>query len=129
MNIAGDVRWSRVEETCGEDPLLASLMASAFVRAFESRGIIATPKHFVANVGDGGRDRYPIERSRRWLEENAGGPPSDHRSAVRGLRLHAARYDAGYDPRAVDTHQVHGLRHVVRQQPVETLPRIDVETR
>jgi beta-glucosidase len=69
VNIADDVRWGRVEETYGEDPLLTSSMAGAFVRAFERAGIIATPKHFVANVGNGGRDSYPIERSRRWLEE------------------------------------------------------------
>lgn len=69
VNIANDVRWGRVEETYGEDPYLASVMARAFVRAFESAGIITTPKHFVANVGDGGRDSYPIDFSRRLLEE------------------------------------------------------------
>ncbi|MGH7551681.1 MAG: glycoside hydrolase family 3 N-terminal domain-containing protein, partial [Longimicrobiales bacterium] len=69
VNIASDVRWGRVEETYGEDPYLASLMARAFVAAFERAGIVATPKHFVANVGDGGRDSYPIDASERWLEE------------------------------------------------------------
>src|SRR4029079_14869919 len=56
VNIADDVRWGRVEETYGEDPHLASVMTRAFVRAFETAGVIATPKHFVANVGEGGRD-------------------------------------------------------------------------
>jgi beta-glucosidase len=69
INIATDPRWGRVEETYGEDPLLTSLMAIANVSAFERAGIIATPKHFVANVGDGGRDSYPVEASRRQLEE------------------------------------------------------------
>ncbi|HEX6307532.1 MAG TPA: glycoside hydrolase family 3 N-terminal domain-containing protein [Longimicrobiales bacterium] len=69
VNIANDVRWGRVEETYGEDPFLASLMARAFVRAFESAGVLTTPKHFVANVGEGGRDSYPIEHSERMLEE------------------------------------------------------------
>ncbi|HEX7122433.1 MAG TPA: glycoside hydrolase family 3 N-terminal domain-containing protein [Gemmatimonadaceae bacterium] len=69
VNIANDVRWGRVEETWGEDPLLASAMARAFVTAFESVGIVTTPKHFVANVGEGGRDSYPIELSERALEE------------------------------------------------------------
>jgi beta-glucosidase len=69
VNIASDVRWGRVEETYGEDPLLASLMGVAFVSAFERRGIVATPKHFVANVGEGGRDSYPIDADRRTLEE------------------------------------------------------------
>jgi beta-glucosidase len=69
VNIASDVRWGRVEETYGEDPLLASTMGVAFVSAFERRGIVATPKHFVANVGEGGRDSYPIDVDQRSLEE------------------------------------------------------------
>lgn len=69
INIANDVRWGRVEETYGEDPLLTSIMGTTFVNAFESAGIVATPKHFIANVGDGGRDSYPIDVSRRALEE------------------------------------------------------------
>src|SRR5206468_10931471 len=69
VNIANDVRWGRVEETYGEDPYLSSAMARAFVGAFERAGVVATPKHFVANVGDGGRDSYPIDLSKRLLDE------------------------------------------------------------
>ena len=69
VNLATDVRWGRVEETYGEDPFLASQMARAFVSPFESSGIVTTPKHFVANVGDGGRDSYPIDVSPRLLAE------------------------------------------------------------
>lgn len=69
LNIASDVRWGRVEETYGEDPWLASRMGVAFVQGFERAGVVTTPKHFVANVGEGGRDSYPIEMSERWLEE------------------------------------------------------------
>jgi beta-glucosidase len=69
VNIADDVRWGRVEETYGEDPYLSAEMAQAFVGAFEQAGIVATPKHFVANVGEGGRDSYPIDRSERALDE------------------------------------------------------------
>lgn len=69
INIASDVRWGRTEETYGEDPLLTSLMGQAYVHALESAGIVTTPKHFVANVGEGGRDSYPIEWSERRLEE------------------------------------------------------------
>jgi beta-glucosidase len=69
VNIARDVRWGRVEETYGEDPHLASRMAAAFVGAFERQGVIATPKHFAANVGDGGRDSYPIHDDERRLRE------------------------------------------------------------
>jgi beta-glucosidase len=69
VNIADDVRWGRVEETYGEDPFLSSVMGRAFVEAFERAGIITTPKHFVANVGEGGRDSYPIDHSERLLAE------------------------------------------------------------
>lgn len=69
VNVATDVRWGRTEETYGEDPFLASEMGAAFVSAFETAGVIATPKHFVANVGEGGRDSYPIELNERRLRE------------------------------------------------------------
>ncbi len=69
VNIARDVRWGRVEETYGEDPHLASRLAVAFVKAFEERGVVATPKHFVANVGAGGRDSYPVADGERYLRE------------------------------------------------------------
>jgi beta-glucosidase len=70
VNIADDVRWGRVEETYGEDPFLTAVMGRAFVGAFEKAGVIATPKHFVANLGAGGRDSYPIDVSNRLLEEH-----------------------------------------------------------
>jgi beta-glucosidase len=69
VNIASDVRWGRTEETYGEDPYLASEVGVAFVSAFEKKGIITTPKHFVANVGDGGRDSYPIYWNDRLMRE------------------------------------------------------------
>ncbi len=69
INIASDVRWGRTEETYGEDPVLASAMGVAFVSAFENKNIITTPKHFIANVGDGGRDSYPIYFDERLLDE------------------------------------------------------------
>ena len=69
VNIADDVRWGRVEETYGEDPWLAAEMGRAFVEAFEREGVIATPKHFVANAGEGGRDSYPVHHSERLLIE------------------------------------------------------------
>ena len=41
----------------------------SFVSAFERAGVVATPKHFVANFGDGGRDSYPIDFDARLLDE------------------------------------------------------------
>ena len=69
VNIAGDVRWGRVEETYGEDPYLSSEMGVAYVSELEKLGVITTPKHLIANVGDGGRDSYPIQFSERLLRE------------------------------------------------------------
>ena len=69
LNLATDVRWGRTEETYGEDPYLASRMAVSFVKSFEEQGIITTPKHFLANVGEGGRDSYPVHWNERYLEE------------------------------------------------------------
>ncbi|MCF8202877.1 MAG: glycoside hydrolase family 3 C-terminal domain-containing protein [Crocinitomicaceae bacterium] len=67
LNLATDVRWGRTEETFGEDPYLASQMGLAFIRPLESAGVVCTPKHFVVNVGAGGRDSYPIGLSERAL--------------------------------------------------------------
>ena len=69
INMATDVRWGRVEETYGEDPFLAAEMAVAYISEFENRGVITTPKHLIANVGDGGRDSYPIHLNERYLRE------------------------------------------------------------
>lgn len=69
VNLASDVRWGRTEETYGEDPFLSSVMGVHFVSSFENMGIITTPKHFLANVGEGGRDSYPVHWSKRYLEE------------------------------------------------------------
>ncbi len=68
INIASDVRWGRVEETYGEDPYLTSEMAVAFVKAFEQKNVITTPKHFAVNVGEGGRDSYPIHLDEDYMK-------------------------------------------------------------
>lgn len=70
LNIAADPRWGRTEETYGEDPLLCSWMGQAYIRAMEQAGVITTPKHFIANSGDGGRDSYPIHHNERLLRES-----------------------------------------------------------
>lgn len=69
INIASDVRWGRTEETYGEDPFLSAKMGTAFIKSFEQKNIITTPKHFIANVGDGGRDSYPVYFNERLLQE------------------------------------------------------------
>lgn len=70
VNLATDVRWGRTEETYGEDPFLTTQMGLAFITAFEQKNIITTPKHFVANVADGGRDSYPVYLSDWFLDQS-----------------------------------------------------------
>lgn len=69
INLARDARWGRVEETFGEDPYLMSEVTAAYTRNIEDLGVVVTPKHLIANVGDGGRDSYPIDFNERTLEE------------------------------------------------------------
>ncbi|HQR91699.1 MAG: beta-1,3-glucosyltransferase [Bacteroidetes bacterium 24-39-8] len=69
INLATDPRWGRTEETYGEDPFLTSAIGDAFMGAFERKNIITTPKHFIANVGAGGKDSYPIHDNERLFNE------------------------------------------------------------
>lgn len=69
VNIARDVRWGRVEETYGEDPYLTARMGAAFCKQFEQLGVVTTPKHYSANLGDGGRDSNPVHFSERLMRE------------------------------------------------------------
>lgn len=54
IDLARELRWSRVEETYGEDPYLTSILAGSVVHGMSpqkngwEKGIIATLKHFVA---------------------------------------------------------------------------------
>lgn len=67
VDLARDARWGRCEETYGEDPYLASRMAVQFCKGFEENNVITTPKHFVANFGEGGRDSGAVFHSEYHL--------------------------------------------------------------
>jgi beta-glucosidase len=69
VNVARDPRWGRVQETYGEDPLVVSRLGAAFCRGLEHGGVVATPKHLLANYGDGGRDSNAVWLSERALRE------------------------------------------------------------
>jgi beta-glucosidase len=61
LDVVRDLRWGRVEETIGEDPLLVGTIGSAYVRGLESAGIVATLKHFVGySASTGGRNLAPV---------------------------------------------------------------------
>lgn len=69
INVIRDPRWGRTEETYGEDPLLSARMGAAFVKAFETNGVITTPKHYIVNAWDGGRDSHSVQISERSMRE------------------------------------------------------------
>lgn len=77
IDLAREPRWSRVEETYGEDVFLTLEMAAAMVRGtspryngFE-RGIVSTLKHFAAyGIPEGGHNGNPSSVGERDLREN-----------------------------------------------------------
>ncbi len=69
INITRDQRWGRGQESYGEDVLLNSRMGVAYVKALEEGGVVATPKHFVDNYGEGGHDSFASITSWRELRE------------------------------------------------------------
>ena len=71
IDLSREPRWSRVEETYGEDVYLTSQMASAMVRGTSSKDVISTLKHFVAyGIPEGGHNGSPSHIGPRDLEEN-----------------------------------------------------------
>ena len=69
INITRDQRWGRGQESYGEDVLMNSRFGVAYVKALEEGGVIATPKHFVDNYGEGGHDSFASVTSWRELRE------------------------------------------------------------
>lgn len=77
LDLARDPRWSRVEETYGEDPVLSAIIGAAMVKGMgagrltEPFSVISTLKHFVAyGVPEGGQNGNPSVVGVRDLHEN-----------------------------------------------------------
>lgn len=61
LDIARDPRWSRVEETMGEDPYLAGILGAAVVKGME-RNVVSTLKHLTAyGISQGGHNAAAAE--------------------------------------------------------------------
>ena len=61
LDIARDPRWSRVEETMGEDPYLAGVLGAAVVKGMQ-RNVCATLKHLAAyGIPQGGHNAATAE--------------------------------------------------------------------
>lgn len=70
LDVVRDVRWGRVEETIGEDPLLVGTIATAYVRGLESSGIVATLKHFIGySASRAGRNLAPVSMGPREFND------------------------------------------------------------
>lgn len=69
VNITRDCRWGRTVESYGEDVLLSSNMGAAMCKGLEKNKVVATPKHYVDNYADGGRDSNYSHSSERTLRE------------------------------------------------------------
>jgi beta-glucosidase len=72
--IARDLRWGRVNETFGEDPILIGELGAAMVRGYQGSGlddataVLACAKHFAGySETQGGRDASEADISRRKL--------------------------------------------------------------
>ncbi len=77
LDLAREPRWSRVEETYGEDPVLNSQMGIAMVKGFQGTdlksgaNVISTLKHFTAyGVPEGGHNGGSISTGPRELHQS-----------------------------------------------------------
>lgn len=77
LDLAREPRWSRVEETYGEDPFLNSVMGVAMVKGFQGlnigsgRNVISTLKHFAAyGVPEGGHNGGIVNTGIRELYQS-----------------------------------------------------------
>lgn len=71
LDVSRDVRWGRTEETFGEDPYLAGVLGTRFVRGLqgEKRDLLATLKHFAGHSwSEGARNHAPVHLG--WRELN-----------------------------------------------------------
>lgn len=77
LDLARDPRWSRVEETFGEDPVLSGILGAAMVKGLtkgelsQKYSTLATLKHFLAYaVPEGGQNGNQALIGMRELHEN-----------------------------------------------------------
>ena len=74
INMARDPRWGRTPETYGEDPYLAGVLGTQFVKGLQGDDprylkIVSTPKHFAVNNEEHNRFLCNPQVSERLLRE------------------------------------------------------------
>jgi beta-glucosidase len=97
--IARDLRWGRVNETFGEDPLLIGELGAAMVEGYQGEGlsdpesILATAKHYAGySETQGGRDASEADLSPRKLRSYF--LPPFERAARAGCRTYMTGYQS-----------------------------------
>ena len=97
--IARDLRWGRVNESFGEDPLLIGELGAAMVRGYQGAGlddptaVLACAKHFAGySETQGGRDASEADLTRRKLRSWF--LPPFERAAREGCRTFMLGYQA-----------------------------------
>ncbi|MFO0629581.1 MAG: glycoside hydrolase family 3 N-terminal domain-containing protein [Polyangiales bacterium] len=69
MNVLRHPRWGRAQETYGEDPTHLGEMAVAFIEGAQSRGVLASAKHYAANSIENTRHSVDVRMDERTLRE------------------------------------------------------------
>lgn len=98
-DLVRDARWGRVIESTGEDPMLNSLYAAAFVRGYQGNNvgapyhIASCAKHFAAyGAAEAGRDYNTTSIGKYDLEENY--LPAYRAAVDAGCRLIMSAFNA-----------------------------------
>ena len=93
LDIARDPRWSRVEETFGEDPYLAGVLGTAVVKGMQ-RHVCATLKHLAAHgIPQGGHNAAAAESGPNGLMAECL-PPFERAVREGGARTVMTAYNA-----------------------------------
>ncbi len=69
INLQRTPKGGRNFECFSEDPVLTGALAAAYVRGLQSRGVAATPKHFVGNDSEFERTSIDVRVDERALRE------------------------------------------------------------
>ncbi|CAK4080501.1 unnamed protein product, partial [Aphanomyces euteiches] len=69
LDVSRHKAWPRTYETYGEDPLVASTMATNIVQGIQGQGVAACFKHFIGySASQSGKDRDPVTLSKHEIQ-------------------------------------------------------------
>ena len=122
LNIARNSQCGRNFEYFGEDPLLTSVMAAAYVRGMQQTGTAACLKHFIGNETEFYRRRSNSLIGERALHEIYMPP---FRAGIEAgavpVRVPTARAKISAGPRSRSSVRTTGVRPVMRNDPFDSV--------